>query len=261
MKRIFAAVLALAVLACLMPTMAFATEDASSEAKIAALSLAEQLARRTSTFGIKNTGASAEDPFLISTGAQLKELAGYVNAGNTDFNAAHYKQVADISLAAYQEGMGWEPIGTNDQPFKGVYDGQGKSITGLVINNSNTASQQGLFGRVWDDDYSTTRTVQLKNIVVKDANINVSAGSNIGAVVGWYTGSEDKPLTGCVMLGGSVTGGDTIGGVAGYATRDVEKCYATGSVNGGSQVGGVVGGLCADLCNCYSTGDVTGTGS
>ena len=54
-----------------------------------------------------DTGSTTE--FLISTAAQLKELADYVNAGKTDFSAAHYKQTADISLSAYNTGDGWTP--------------------------------------------------------------------------------------------------------------------------------------------------------
>lgn len=53
--------------------------------------------------------------------------------------SAHYKLMADIDMAAFleeidMEGEGWEPIGTEANPFTGSFDGNGKTITGLYIN-------------------------------------------------------------------------------------------------------------------------------
>ncbi len=49
----------------------------------------------------------------------------------------------------------WTPIGTQDKPFDGTFYGNGKTITGLVIENPNTA-YQGLIGCLSGSIYNLT---------------------------------------------------------------------------------------------------------
>lgn len=49
----------------------------------------------------------------------------------------------------------WTPIGTKDMPFDGTFYGNGKTITGLVIDNPNTA-YQGLIGCLSGSVYNLT---------------------------------------------------------------------------------------------------------
>ncbi len=49
----------------------------------------------------------------------------------------------------------WTPIGTQDKPFDGTFYGNGKTITGLVIDNPNTA-YQGLIGCLSGSVYNLT---------------------------------------------------------------------------------------------------------
>jgi len=60
----------------------------------------------------------------------------------------------------------------------------------------------------------------------------------------------------------SVSGNDSVGGLAGVMTQEVsvvDSCYANGSVNGARYAGGLVGHLVAGrVYRSYSTGAVTG---
>lgn len=247
----------------LRQTLPLTSQLAYREAKAARASLPRDDARgaAVSAFSVRpqSSGATSSDAFLISTAAQLAELAELVNAGNAAFNAAHYKLTADIDLSAYAPNTplggsdGWIPIGNSANPFKGVFDGQNKIVTGLSINRA--ADYQGLFGCVQGADSS--QKAQVKNVVVKDASVR--GGSYVGAVAGCF-GSFTERLTGCVMEGGSVGGESFVGGVVGYVLSGlVERCYATGGVTAtGDCVGGVVGKAVSVLC-CYATGGVSGT--
>lgn len=275
-KRIFAALLTAVMVVCLLPFAAFAQtsgsvtpEDAlwAQSAEQSELSLADQ-ARYLEIWASLNSGVrtfamgDADTPFLISNASQLKELAAYVNAGNTSFNAAHYQLVDNIALSDYAPGTtlggtaGWTPIGTNSHTFKGVFDGQNYAVTGLEISNVS-ADYQGLFGYVSGVDSS--HKAQVKNVTVQGAV--VSGGNYIGAVVGYYGDFTDS-LTGCAMLGGRVGAtGNFLGGVVGHAGSVVASCYATGSVSGtGGWVGGVAGQTFDEVANCYATGTVSGGG-
>lgn len=63
----------------------------------------------------------ADTPFQIAGAAQLAELAQYVNAGDATLVSAHYVLTDDVNLSAYGN---WTPIGTINQPFAGVFDGE-----------------------------------------------------------------------------------------------------------------------------------------
>ncbi len=199
-------------------------------------------------------GGTDTDPYLIGTAAQLAKLAELVNAGTAPYadSGKYYKLTADIDLSAYgtgyNGGKGWVPIGTTFQKsFNGNFDGNGKVITGLYINDS-TANNMGLFG--------IFRSCTIKNLGIVGGS--VSGGVYVGGVVGYVYNST---VTNCYATG-SVTGNDYVGGVAGYVEYNnspVTNCYATSVVSGNDYVGGVVGyASYAYFSSCYATGAVSG---
>ena len=204
----------------------------------------------------------ADTPFQIASAAQLAELAQYVNAGDATFVSAHYVLTDDVNLSAYGN---WTPIGTEDQPFMGVFDGQSHVVTGLKIDRSQGV-YQGLFGCVNSQD--ANRKAQVKNVIVKDAQIRTKSMS--GAVVGFYGGwaSQMEPLENCAMVGGSIEGcvdragydqAASIGGVVGLSYADVRFCYSTGTVivpRSACEIGGVAGWVDGNVQSCYAAGSM-----
>ena len=204
----------------------------------------------------------ADTPFQIASAAQLAELAQYVNAGDATFVSAHYVLTDDVNLSAYGN---WTPIGTIKQPFAGVFDGQNHVVTGLKIDRSQGV-YQGLFGCVNSQD--ANRKAQVKNVIVKDAQIRTKSMS--GAVVGFYGGwaSQMEPLENCAMVGGSIEGcvdragydqAASIGGVVGLSYADVRFCYSTGTVivpRSACEIGGVAGWVDGNVQSCYAAGSM-----
>jgi len=81
----------------------------------------------------------------------------------------------DIDASAtrtWNDGAGFEPIGTSSNQFTGSFDGQGYKITGLYINRPN--SDGGLFG------YAIAPTKDFKNLVIENAEIYVDSGGIAG---------------------------------------------------------------------------------
>ena len=204
----------------------------------------------------------ADTPFQIAGAAQLAELAQYVNAGDATFVSAHYVLTDDVNLSAYGN---WTPIGTINQPFAGVFDGQNHVVTGLKIDRSQ-GECQGLFSCVNSQD--ANRKAQVKNVIVKDAQIRTKSRS--GAVVGFYGGwaSQMEPLENCAMVGGSIEGcvdragydqAADIGGVVGLSYADVRFCYSTGTVivpQSAYDIGGVAGWVDGNVQSCYAAGSM-----
>lgn len=176
----------------------------------------------------------------ISNEKQLAQLAKTVNAGTTyaDYTVTLTK---DLDLKDYF----WVPIGNENNKFKGTFNGQGHTISGVLVNS--TAEKQGLFGTI-----GTAATV--KNLVI--ANSSITGGNNTGAVVGMAEADMEKASTieNCHVLGDVTIAGTGYnhGGIAGYG--NVIACTSAAIIRAtDTPAGGIVGSGDADKCLYYGT--------
>ena len=191
---------------------------------------------------------TAEDPFVIQNAEQLKAFRDNVNAGNT-FAGKTIALTDDVDLKNEE----WMPIGTEDAPFKGTFDGQGHTITGLNISSGSDA---GLIGVL---DVGTVKNV-------KFASVNISTtGTDVGAAVGRII--NNGKVENVQVLSGSVSGVKRVGGVVGCikAYGSVADCSNAATVTATTyNVGGIVGaayytetGKTMQISGCTNTGAVT----
>ena len=207
----------------------------------------------------------------ISNYDELKRFAAEVNGdGNNNPNPVLCGILLnDISASASANGNPWTPIGTTSQLYTGTFDGNGKKITGLTIDNA-LKNYVGLFGYVGSG--GTVQNVGLEGGTIKGKdyvggvagynNGEVSNCYNTGAVsgridVGGVSGYNNGEVSNCYNTG-DVTGNNCVGGVAGYNNDEVSNCYNTGAVRSesGDYVGGVAGWNSGEVSNCYNTGAV-----
>ncbi|MCL1984350.1 MAG: hypothetical protein FWG58_02985, partial [Methanomassiliicoccaceae archaeon] len=216
-------------------------------------------------FPLEGTGepGSETDPFLISSGGQLKLLAELINDGNSDYNndAVYYKLSKDVSLNdtsmlnVWSKGLIpkniWTPIGSHDTPFKANFDGNGRTIRGVYIDNDSPDEGQGLFGYL---------AGSVKDLGVEESLIR--SARCVGGIAGFVDGGS---VTGCYNAG-TVSGMSDIGGIAGYADGgSVTGCYNAGTVSGISHIGGIIGMICSGPSNdgiidlCRNSGMISGS--
>ena len=174
----------------------------------------------------------------------------------------------------WNDGAGFDPIGTVSHHFNGSFNGSDHVITGLYIHRPTTYDV-GLFGYIHTD--AVVRNVGLVDVdVVGEDHAGGLVGTNLEGTV------ENSFVTGTVMgyrhigglLGNNYDGtvnnshadvtvnGDRfyIGGLVGYNDCTIENSFATGNVSGDWGIGGLVGeNLGGILNNTYATGNVNGT--
>lgn len=171
------------------------------------------------------------------------DLAGhYLLLSDLDSTTAGYGELASI---AANQGKGWQPIGTSNDPFVGSFDGQGYEISDMFVNRPDE-SLVGLFGAV---DVGGV----IQNIKV--VNADVTGEWAVGSLVGENWGDMRNSYS-----GGTVSGADCVGGLVGGNAGGVSDCHSAANVTGHWDVGGLVG--CSDsrgtVTNSYSVGVVTG---
>ena len=211
----------------------------------------------------KNGEGTAENPYQITSAAELYWFAGLVNGTLTDVtknSSACAKLMNDITVnnnlldrITYKTDddgnltnevanggnfISWTPIGAANNGYQGTFDGNGKTISGLFFNDSQK-SHVGLF----DNIYMAT----IRNVGVVDSYFfgeHYVGGVCAFGVDGTITGSYNT---------GVVSGEGCVGGVCGTGSSvTITDSYNTGSVSGNDDVGGVFGyGENCTINNCY----------
>lgn len=108
---------------------------------------------------------------VIGTAAQLSAFATAVNGG-TSYKGYYVYLTADIDMSSATKAV----IGTESKPFRGVFDGCGKKITGF--NAGSSAKYQGLFGCI---NYGVVQNLYLEGSTI-------TGGSYSGTIVGKNAG-------------------------------------------------------------------------
>ena len=154
----------------------------------------------------------------------------------------------DAGDAYYNGGKGWKPIGGPSHHFTATFDGNGKTIANLFINDT-AMGEVGLFGRVTDG--------RVERLGVLDVNV-----TGPFAATGSLVGINSSGTISASYATGSVTGNGSsakVGGLVGENSGTISASYATGSVTSQSAVGGLVGENHGTISASYATGSVTGT--
>ena len=154
----------------------------------------------------------------------------------------------------------WRPMGMADENgeftghYKGIFDGNGYSISGLYVNrdeatadvNSRFKSSIGLFG--YHDGVT-------KNLGILDSYMR--GNYCIGGICGYNDGGT---IQNCYSAA-TVCGDSYIGGICGRSRSNsiIENCYNAGYIYGATRsIGGICGDNYSTIESCYNIGIIEG---
>ncbi len=185
-----------------------------------------------------------DDPYQISNAEQLNLIGMFPCEWDK-----HFILVNDVNLEGVT-GTQFNIIGNADNPFTGVFDGNGKRIWNFTWTSTGK-SYIGLFGYIGEGG-------RIKNLGLENVNVNGGTGDYVGGLVG---GNHGGAITNCYATG-SVTGkwNVHVGGLMGWNDGTITNCYSTGSITGDIAVGGLVGvnHYYGTISNSYSIDEVSG---
>lgn len=203
---------------------------------------------------------TAEDPYQIATPEQLAKLAADINSGVGDktHSKEHFKLTENLDLTAHR----WIPIGTGPgansfHSFSGYFDGNGKTISGLYVDESQYSA--GLFGHF--------SGYEIKNLTIKDGYVKTGSGDRDGAgiLIGSATEGYGMSISveNCSVSGTVESDSVVTGGLAGYNSYGSYKnCTADVTLNGAGKAGGFVGeDFSGTYRGCVAKGKVSGSWS
>lgn len=176
--------------------------------------------------------------YEISNVAHLYGFAKLVDSGETGANAVLTCDITVNENVLDSNGafMGrdlieWTPIG-KDNPYTGIFDGQGHSISGLYYNNqayNEGPGYAGLFAGIYG--------AEVKNLTIADSYFAATFyGSSIGSIAGRAKNSVISGVENQATLQGRIAGG--ICAVSIQCT--IENCMNRGKITGNDGAAGIV---------------------
>ena len=173
------------------------------------------------------------------------ECLGYELMADLDFDTDDDGDI-DSDDTYWNNGAGWNPIGSGSADFLTTFEGNGHTIRNLLIDRPST-NYVGLFGYTdWKADIRNVGLIQ----------VDVEGRTYVAGLVGNNLGT----ITACYATG-QVSGLGNIGGLVGSNYKSVRSSYAAAQVSGRSAVGGLVGrNLGVVIHASYATGEVSGRG-
>lgn len=222
------------------------------------------------------------DPYQIATAEQLALLAADVNsgAGGKTHTKEYFKLMDNIDLSAHV----WTPIGYESwssgggsaQSFQGYFDGNGKKITGLYVDEREgdgtyVNRNSGLFGVIAavgsEDPVIQNLTVENGTVLTGNGDLNYDsnkmygAGLLIGDISPMGNNVEYAVIKNCTVSG-TVYSTRNAGGLVGNSSRThFENCSADVKVSGNQRTGGFVGNtFMSEFTDCVAKGNVSSEG-
>jgi hypothetical protein len=206
---------------------------------------------------------SKEDPYTIRYTSDLDHLATFVNNGQ-DYSGVYFVLSNDI---AYSHSKDWNfsddennytAIGTYEHPFKGTFDGQGYTVSGIRIYKEYTTSNHymdyGLFGVVGEG--GTVKRVNL-------ADAHITGYCDVGGIAGraYKSTIEDCSVGNDVWIHAQQNSANDQGGIVGCSlSSTVRRCISRATLaiksglTGCSNFGGIVGKNNTKIIDCIAIG-------
>lgn len=155
----------------------------------------------------------------------------------------HYALRYSIDLT----GSDQTPIGTENNAFKGKFDGLDNSIFGLSIDNSDNKKGKatGLFG------FTDGAIMGNVTLIAGTDGISVQGGDkDTGAFIGHAVNTTVKGVNSTLK----VSGINNVGGIIGYAKDDTGRTYSFADASGSVQPDS----RSSELSNLTNTGNISG---
>ena len=193
----------------------------------------------------------------------VDDLLALAKATDAETLGKNYRLKADLNL----KDTPFNGIGSADQPFTGMFDGQGHTISHVTVN-APEGENVGFFNVIKG---ATIRDLKL-------VDVEITGKTNVGGLVGSARVQLDSSdlsknvanLIGGCSVSGTVTGTKNVGGLAGLnegktdpqtlfsIASAVDKCAASVTVNGKEMTGGLVGKNGGTITKSSSGGTVKG---
>lgn len=197
-----------------------------------------------------------------SVGCPEEGCSGFELTRNLDFDTNHDGKISNEDVF-WNDNLGWQPIGSNEDKFSAIFDGNDYEIKNLHISRWEERCV-GLFNSI--------RSTVIKSLKLTGGLTRIRGYDQVGAIVG-CANTQNHLLN--VSVRGDVRStyshtqeldshSNGTGGLIGFAGNFnlIEYSHFSGYVRGIYDVGGLIGGMNGDnsISHSFALGTIKGSG-
>ena len=224
------------------------------------------------TLTLANTELEGDVLFMGEAEAEIISATVVSNAEQlvTAMNAGEsVVLVNDIDLS----GSEWLPVGTEEAPYVGVFNGCGYTINGLTITDSVEGAFIAYLGECaavknvkFEDvavsgKYVASVVYYAKSATIDNVQVLSGAVNATGYAAGIIMEAESVVITNCVNYA-TITSNFSASGIGAWILdAKVENCTNYGDVTAANRAAGICGNYSGTIIGCTNNGDITGTGT
>jgi hypothetical protein len=182
------------------------------------------------------------DPYQIWNETDLRAVGkGGIAPYNTGSYVSwtldkYYKLMVNIAL----KGGDWVRIGSNSEPFDGSFDGNNKSIRGLIWMLFESIGAGGMVKALTLVDGAIAQT---NNGIIQSCSVS-----------GTLSRAGIAETNNGIIQSCSVSGTSSRSGIAGTNSGIIQSCSVSGTINSISETGGIASSNGGTIQNCYFSG-------
>ena len=219
---------------------------------------------------------NSSNTYTVATAEGIEEIVAKINANElpADTNVALSKDIdlAELSRSRAEYATNWTPLGTEDKPFTGTFNGNGYTVKNLCLVES-----EAIEGKVHTGFIGYAKDAIIKNVNFENVYINIPcldidhSQGHIGAVVGTIEGTstiENVTVKGDIKIEATpdANGASRVAVVAGgnsYANVTIKNVHVIANegsyLKANNNTGAIAGQLQGKTVyeNCSSNIDVT----
>ena len=213
-------------------------------------------------FAYSGGNGTEQTPYLISSRADMEQLASAVNGGQS-YAGTYFLLTHD--LTATEDTVNTVIGNSNNRAFSGIFNGGGHEIAVRIDISSADAVYAGIFG------YSRGATI--KNLGVR-GSVSASATTTFatasaysGGICGYMDrGTISNCYNAAIIATSSLAFYSRSGGICGYVSNGtINNCYNEGEISSSSPYiswsGGISGGIGgiigSEINSCYNVGNIS----
>lgn len=208
--------------------------------------------------GAPEGDGSQESPYQIGTAEELFWFAELVNGTLQDGTAQNTYACAELTADIVfdeddyaQHSTEWIPIGWDSSEYSGIFDGDGHSVSGVMIsgNSDSNYGDVGFFGNIAPEGV-------VQNLTITDSEIKSEGRYSAGGIAAYLEGT----ITNC-RNEADIEGSYGAGGIAAECWKGgvIDNCTNEGVIRGEGAGGIAALNDSGQIRNCINTGKIMGT--
>ncbi len=181
----------------------------------------------------------------------------YILMNDITFNTEDFQDGGDY----YNNGIGWMPIGSNENPFTGVLDGNNFTVSGISSSwtdedYENIGLYVGLFGR----NKGEIKNLTVSNNLAADSSYQNNWSINNMPWLGEIAGYNNGKIINCHSQSIGSFGTITRGGLVGINTGEIYRCTNQSNLQARQRAGGIAVQNDGIIQECVNIGSIRTAG-